>query len=75
LAQKRTRVEGKEMRAAKLQELEEMGAELQATARKLPWGTTRHNMLQEIGRFRAQIVALQGSDLQSAHQGLKAKGK
>ena len=62
------------MRAAKLQELEEMGAELQATARKLPSGTICHNMLQEIGRFRAQLLC-KGADLQSAHQGLKAKGK
>jgi len=40
------------MRAAKLQELEEMAAELWATARKLPSGQDRHNALQEIGRFR-----------------------
>jgi hypothetical protein len=63
------------MRAAKLQELEEMGTRLQATAHALPSGPDRHNILQEIGRFRAQIVALQGADLRSAHQGLKAKGK
>jgi cytochrome c556 len=47
------------MRAAKLQELEEMAAELLATARKLPSGQDRHNALQEIGRFRARITALQ----------------
>jgi hypothetical protein len=63
------------MRAARLQELEEMRTKLQATARALPSGPDRHNILQEIGRFRAQIVALQGADLRSAHQGLKAKGK
>jgi hypothetical protein len=63
------------MRTARLQELEEMGANLQATARKLPSGPDRHNILQEIGRFRTQIAALQGADLRSAHQGLKAKGK
>ena len=39
-----------------------MGAKLQATARKLPSGPDRHNILQEIGRFRAQIAALQGAD-------------
>ena len=67
---------GAEMRATKLQELEEMGAELQATARKLPSGPDRHNMLQEIGRFRAQVAALQRADLRSAgRRGLKAKGK
>jgi hypothetical protein len=63
------------MRAARLQELEEMRTKLQATARALPSGPDRHNILQEIGRFRAQIIALQGADLRSAHQGLKAKGK
>ena len=52
------------MRAAKLQELEEMGTKLQATARELPSGQDRHNALREIGRFRAQIAALQGADLQ-----------
>ena len=63
------------MRAARLQELEEMGTKLQATARALPSGPDRNNILQEIGRFRARIVALQGADLRSAHQELKAKGK
>src|SRR6202021_1505621 len=47
------------MRAAKLQELEEMAAELLATARKLPSGPDRHNAIQEIERFRARITALQ----------------
>jgi len=46
------------MTATKLQELEEMATELLATARKLPPGPDRHNMLQEIGRFRARITAL-----------------
>ena len=63
------------MRTARLQELEEMGAKLQVTARKLPPGKDRHNLLQEIGIFRAQIAALQGGDLRSADLGLKAKGK
>jgi hypothetical protein len=62
------------MRAAKLQELEEMGTRLQATAHALPSGPDRHNILQEIGRFRAQIVAMQGADLQPA-RALNAKGK
>src|ERR1035437_6101494 len=47
-----------EMRAASLRDLEEMGATLQPPARTLPAGITRHNMLQEIGRFRARISAL-----------------
>jgi hypothetical protein len=59
------------MRAARLQELEEMGAKLQTTARNLPSGPDRHNILREIGRLRAQVAALQGTDL----RGLKAKGK
>jgi hypothetical protein len=62
------------MRATKLQELEEMAVKLLATARKLPQGPDRHNALQEIGRFRARIAALQGAGL-PVRQGLKAKGK
>ena len=45
------------MRAARLQELEEMGAKLQTTARALPSGRDRDKILQEIGRFRAEIAA------------------
>jgi hypothetical protein len=63
------------MRATKLQELEEIAAKLLATARKLPPGPGRHNMLQEIGRFRARIVALQGAGSRPARQRLKATGK
>jgi hypothetical protein len=46
-------------RATTLRELEEMAAKLLATARKLPSGQDRHNVLQEIARFRARITALQ----------------
>jgi hypothetical protein len=49
--------EGK-MRAARLQELEEMAKELLATARKLPPSQERHEILQEIDKIRAQINAL-----------------
>ena len=63
------------MRAARLQELLEMAAKLLATARELPRGQDHHNALREIGRFRAQIAALQGADLPPAQLGLKAKGK
>jgi hypothetical protein len=48
-----------EMRATRLQELEEMAAKLLETARKLPSEQDRHNALQEIERFRARITALQ----------------
>lgn len=50
------------MRAVRLQELEELAAKLLATARKLPAGPDRYNALQQIGRFRAQIAAMKGSD-------------
>ena len=63
------------MRVARLKELQEMAAKLFATARKLPPGPDRRNILQEIGIFRVQIAALQGADLRRAQLGLKAKGK
>jgi hypothetical protein len=62
------------MKMARLQELEEMAAKLLVTARKLPSGQDRHSALREIGRFRAQITALQGRQ-RPARLGLKAKGK
>jgi hypothetical protein len=58
------------MRTAKLQELKEMAAKLLETASQLPPGQDHHNALLEIGRFRAQIAALQGADLRL---GLRAK--
>ncbi len=63
------------MRATKLQELEDMAARLLATARKLPLGPDRINILQEIGRFRSQIISLLGVGLRPSRGGLKAKGK
>ena len=47
-----------------MQELEAMAAELLKTARKLPPGPVRHDLLKEIGKFRARIIALKakGSD-------------
>jgi hypothetical protein len=63
------------MKMARLQELEEIAAKLLATARELPPGQERHNAHREIGRFRAQIAALQGANLRPARLGLKAKGK
>jgi hypothetical protein len=69
------RAQGEEMRATRLQELEEMAAKLLVTARKLPPGQDHHNALREIGRFHVQIAALQSADLRRAKLGLKAKGK
>ena len=50
------------MRGARLQELEEIAAKLLATARELSPGQERHKALREVGRFRAQIAALQSAD-------------
>jgi hypothetical protein len=63
------------MRVAKLKELAEMAAKLLETARKLPPGQDRHNALHEIGRLRARIAGLERTDLRSAHQEPKPKGK
>ena len=46
-----------------MQNLEAMAAKLLETARKLPAGPIRRDLLKEIGKFRARINAL------------KAKGK
>ena len=46
-----------------MQDLEAMAAKLLETARKLPAGPIRRDILKEIGKFRARINAL------------KAKGK
>jgi hypothetical protein len=53
----------------KAQDLEEIAAKLLETARKLPPGQDRHNALQEVGRFRARIAALQSGDLRPARRG------
>jgi hypothetical protein len=46
-----------------MQDLEAMAAKLLETARKLPAGPVRHDILKQVGKFRARITAL------------KAKGK
>ena len=70
------RAEGEEMRATKLQEVEVMAEKLLATAQKLPAGPDRSNMLKEIGRFRSQIISLQGVGLRRARQeGNRAKAE
>jgi len=61
------------MRAARLQELQEIATELLATARELPSGQDRHNALREIGRFSARIAALKFTE-QPARLGQKASG-
>jgi hypothetical protein len=66
-------LKGEKMRAARLQELEEMGTKLQATALELPSGQDRHNALREIERFRARITALHAFDFRRADGGLKAR--
>jgi hypothetical protein len=63
------------MGVKRLQELEEMAAKLLVAARKLPPSPKRDNVLQEIGRFRSEIVSLQNSDLSRAYRGPMAMGK
>jgi len=48
---------------SEMQDLEAMAVKLLKTARKLPPGPVRHDILKEIGKFRVRITAL------------KAKGK
>jgi hypothetical protein len=59
-----------------LHELKEMAAKLEASARKLPTGPGRDELLQDIARFRATLTALQARGF-NGNQGewLKAKGK
>jgi hypothetical protein len=68
---------GEEMRAARLQELEElqeMAAKLMATAGKLSPSLDREDVLLKIGTYIAQITALKGvHDLRPLHSGLNAK--
>ncbi len=61
-------------RATSLRELEEMAANLLAMARKLPPGPDRSKIFQEIGRFRAQIVSLQGASSRTATKGEEETG-
>jgi hypothetical protein len=61
------------MKAAKLQELEEIAAKLLAAAGRLPPGQDRYNALREVGRFRARITALEGANLRRTQLGLKVK--
>jgi hypothetical protein len=69
------RAEGEEVRAARLQELQEMAARLLATARELPPGQDRHNAFREIGRFGAQIATLKGADLRVSTTRAEGEGE
>ena len=61
------------MKLDDLQELCEMAAKLEATARKLPQGLGHDELLRDIERFRAQLIAqLSAIDVEP---GLRAKGK
>jgi hypothetical protein len=57
------------MSVSGMRELEEMAVKLEATARKLPQGPGRDDLLRDIASFRAQLAARLPSE------GLKAKGK
>jgi hypothetical protein len=41
-----------------MQDLEAMAAKLRETARTLPAGPVRHDILKQIAKFRARITAL-----------------
>ena len=69
---------GGRLRAATLtreQRIEIAKRKLLALARKLPPGQQRHDVVQEIGRFRMRIAALKGPDLRRPRRRPKAKGK
>jgi len=48
---------GEEMTVNGFQELEEMAVKLEATARKLPQGSGRDDLLRDVASFRAQLAA------------------
>ena len=56
-------IKSAQRKITEMQDLEAMAAKLLETARKLPAGPIRRDILKEIGKFRARINAL------------KAKGK
>lgn len=59
--------------AATLHKLEKMAEKLQNTIRKLTPGPSRHTLLEEIGRFRARIVAMRSVGLRPESKGLKGE--
>jgi hypothetical protein len=46
----------------RMQDLEAMAAKLLETARKVPPGPERHDILKEIRKFRARIIALKAKE-------------
>ena len=65
----RAGTKGEEMSVNGFRELEEMAVKLEATARKLPRGPGRDDLLQDVASFRAQLAARLPGEV------LKAKGK
>jgi hypothetical protein len=53
--------------AKEMQELEEIATKLLETARKLPPGFERHDVLKEIGKLRARIAALRRRESDALH--------
>ena len=51
-------IKSAQRKITEMQDLEAMAAKLLETARKLPAGPIRRDILKEIGKFRARINAL-----------------
>jgi hypothetical protein len=61
--------QGEEMSVNGMRELEEMAVKLEATARKLPQGPGRDELLRDIASFRAKLAA------RPLGEGLKVEGQ
>jgi hypothetical protein len=61
--------EGEEMSVNGMLELEEMAVKLEATARKLPQGPGRDELLRDVASFRAKLAA------RPLGEGLKVEGR
>jgi len=57
------------MKVTGMLELEKMAVQLEATARKLPSGPGRDELIRDVARFRAQLAARISSEE------LRSKGK
>jgi len=58
-----------------LQELEDMATRLLATVRQIQPGQERHEVLEQIGKIRLEIAALQPLDSPPARRGSKGEGE